>query len=236
MTSQKKGKYPKLPQVFHQLFDSLNKKQMFLARMAFAEMTDAQKEKAETILSFKKAMFERAVVLGPTVWKNWDFVKDHFVWSLEEPNKVYASLWCDGKQRAIGRSVIQRSSTPYRLNVHHSMLELNSAEQDKILLHELVHMGYSGHGRDFINVCREVGGAVSGSGVTEPGVHLERKVGARYKRMQTFHTGDSKADERKAREWYRAYRDEVDRIGIEKGASPEQRKEAIGTWRVIIGT
>jgi hypothetical protein len=229
-----KVRQKKLPKVFDQLFDALGNKRQFLARMAFASMSEKQKELAERVLPFKKAMFERAVELGPRVWTNWDFVKDNFKYSFEEPTNVYASIWADGKQYAIRRKVIQKSKTPYVLNIHHSMLELTPEQQDKVLLHELVHMGYSGHSRDFITVCREVGGAVSGSGVTEPGVHLEQKQGSRYKRIRTFDT------EQKARDWYRLWLLELEMQAREKGVSDAdwraQRTQVIGKWRVIIGT
>lgn len=236
-------KLKKLPQVFHQLFDALNQRRDFVARLAFAEMTDAQKAHAERILLFKKQMFERAVELGPSVWRNWDSLKDRFSYSFEEPN-VYASLWVDvqdgRKQKAIGR-VVTFASKSYRLNVHHSMMDLTSEKQDAILLHELVHMGYSGHSRDFIRVCREVGGTVSGSGVTEPGVHLEQKQGARYKRIRSFTNGATpRENELRAREWYKAWLVEVERLAKAQGLTDaqwrERREAVVGKWRVIIGT
>lgn len=188
--SKKKSKVEQLPQKFHQLFDALSKQQEFIGRMAFAALSDAEKTRAKTILDFKKAAFERAKVLGPEVWKNWDFVKDVFFWSPVEPSEVVLAALSYPKARtqAIGRSLLQRAAR-YTLLTSFRAMELNPEQLDKVLKHELVHMGYSGHGKDFIAVCREVGGTVGSAAVTggEEGSYFEqRQPNGRYKRVSAL--------------------------------------------------
>lgn len=155
----------------------------------------ATQERFVKVLDFKRVAYYRAVELGPQVWRNWNFVKDDFKWTPVEPDaKVYAALSMRGRPQAVGRSVLRRAEG-YKLLVSHRAMKLSQSELDKVLLHELVHIGYSGHGKDFRDVCREVGGVVSGSGITDPGVHIEKKVGHRYRRVHTVQT------EAEARAW-----------------------------------
>lgn len=155
----------------------------------------ATQERFVKVLDFKQAAYRRAVELGPQVWRNWASVESDFKWSAVEPDaKVYAALSMKGRPQAIGRTVV-RPAERYRLLVSHRAMALSQGQLDKVLLHELVHIGYSGHGKDFRDVCREVGGVVSGSGITDPGVHIEKKVGFRYKRVHTVQT------EAEARAW-----------------------------------
>lgn len=162
------------------------------------ETPAAEQEHFVKVVQFKQAAFARAQELGPQVWKNWDFVKDAFKWSPVEPDdKVNAALSYAGHPQAIGRSLLRRVER-YTLLVSYRAMDLSADKLDKILLHELVHMGYRGHGKDFRAVCQEVGGVVSGSGITDPGVHVEKKVGHRYRRVHTAKT------EAEAMTWLRA--------------------------------
>lgn len=155
----------------------------------------------ESVVRFKQACFVDAKALGPTVWRNWDFVADKLTWTTGEPSDgVYAALAYAGKPKAVGRSLLIAAER-YVLVVSYRAMELDAEQLRKVLLHELVHIGYRGHGEDFRAVCREVGGVVSGRGVTDPGTHVEKKVGHRFKRVRTF--DDPKAAEAWAREQLR---------------------------------
>lgn len=216
-----------LPLAFHSLFEQMeDPSRQFIARVTWASLTDAEKSEYEAIVDFKKRMYDRAVELGPTVWKNWDFVKDVFKWTLVEPSHesdVYAALLVKGKMSAIGRSVLRRAES-YKLAASHRMMKLAPDKQDKVLLHELVHIGYGGHGADFRRVCQEVGGIISGSGVEEPGVHLEQKQGPRYVRVKTFQT------EQEAKLWFLGWK--ADRTAE---ATARGEKADFGKWRVSFG-
>lgn len=182
----RKKKTADLPPLYHQLFEHLGRGAAghFLARMTWEQLSPVEQVRAEKMLEFKKAAFERAKVLGATVWKNWDFVKDVFFWSPEEPTeKVMAALGVTGRTQAVGRSVLRRAER-YRLLVSHRAMALTPEQLDRILLHELTHVGYSGHGADFRAVCREVGGVVGSHAVTggREGVWFEqRQSNGRYK-------------------------------------------------------
>lgn len=190
----RKKKTADLPPLYHQLFEHLARGAAghFLARMTWEQLSPVEQVRAGKMLEFKKAAFERAKVLGATVWKNWDFVKDVFFWSPEEPTeKVMAALGVAGRMQAVGRSVLQRA-TRYRLFVSHRAMALTPEQLDRILLHELVHMGYGGHGADFRAVCREVGGVIGSDAVTggREGVWFQQKQpNGRYKSASpTFET------------------------------------------------
>lgn len=147
----------------------------------------------EAEYQFKMDTFGEFLALGPRVWKNWDFVKGRvFLGMQDPPKKVYAAVLCHvpktRKQQAIGRSILQAADRYDLLLSASRLMKVTAEQREKVLLHELVHLGYSGHGKDFRKVCMEVGGVISGAAVTDPGFHMEKKVGHRYKRIMTFDT------------------------------------------------
>lgn len=139
------------------------------------------------VIEFKQAMFRRAVELLPRVWTNFEKLRARFNWNFENPSRgVFAGLYTCRKQDAIGASVL-RMCERYTLVVSPELMGHAPEAQDKVLLHELCHMGYSGHGAKFREHCTRVGGVVSGtavSGEVEPGVYAEWKPpgAARYAR------------------------------------------------------
>ncbi len=228
MTRRKKEqpRQSDLPTQFHQLFEMMagGSEKAFMARIAWAQLTEKERDRAEAMLTFKKAAFDRAVELGPTVWpSSWDFVKERFHWSPVEPNAmVDAALSYAGSVSAMGRTLM-RMAPKYTLLVSHRAMRHTQSDLDKIILHELVHIGYSGHDERFRAVCSAVGGIVSGSGVTEPGVHIEKKIGARYKVVHSIkETGT--AGERAARHWIFTEQREM-----------EARGEPRTSWRLSFG-
>lgn len=135
-------------------------------------------ERLQTVLEFKQAMFHRAVELLPRVWTNFEKLRERFDWHFENPSRgVLAGLYTCRNQFAIGASVL-RMCEHYMLVVSPELMGHAPEAQDKVLLHELCHMGYSGHGAKFREHCTRVGGVVSGAGVggeVEPGVYVEWK-------------------------------------------------------------
>lgn len=189
---------------------------------------------------FKLATFQEFLTLGPRVWRNWDDVKDRVFLSMNSPNKgkqgVLAAVLChqsgQHKQAAIGQ-VITNMAARYELLLSSKLQETPAAGREKVLLHELVHLGYSGHGENFRRVCIAVGGVVSGAAVEDPGFHMEKKVGARYKRMKTFDT------EREAKEWFNspveiAKRQMEAQMLLARGESKEAVRRAL-RWRIVYG-
>lgn len=238
MTTKKRSKVEQLPTKFHQLFDALAAGQQFIARMAFAALSETEKTRAERLIDFKKKAYDRAVELGPTVWQNWDFVQDKFFWSPVEPSQDVLAALAYPKARtwAVGRKLIQIAPR-YSLLVSFRAEALSDAELDKVLKHELLHMGYSGHGADFRKVCREVGGVVSSNAVTggEEGAWFEqRQANGRYKKASpTFET------EALAMSWFQHPQQVVARLAqLEEWlvANPDKtRRDGVKAlmWRVV---
>lgn len=199
--TQKKQKPELLPLPFVQLFNAIADGKSALINASFEALSDADKVRAADILKFKKAAFERAKELGPEVWKNWDFAKDVFRWSPNEPtDAVLAALsHPKGPTLAIDRRLLRRVAH-YTLLVSFRAMELAPADLDKILKHELLHMGYPHHNADFRKVCREVGGVIADASVTggvEENFFEQRQPNGRYKRASP-----SFATEEEALAWF----------------------------------
>ena len=147
---------------------------------------------------WRMATFSRFIALGPTVWRNWSFVADRIVLSFEVLDerkvvgeKALACVQYQGKSfakpQAIGRSIL-RAMPGYALVLSNRLMrEYTGVALDKILLHELVHLGYGGHGKDFQHVCKEVGGVIYGAAAVSSKVYAEQKqANGRYKRLHEF--------------------------------------------------
>lgn len=203
----------------------------------------------EAEYQFKLDTFAEFLALGPQVWRNWatpmplgsfmrSAVKDRCFLSMQAPDtgNVKAALKCffpgGGAQGAIG-GVIIRPADRYELLLAPHLAEVSADARKRILLHELVHIGYGGHGKRFRTYCKAVGGVISGSAVTDPGFHLEKKVGTRFKRMRTFST------EKEAMAWFQSP-EEAAKRNAERAAYESQgmtKREAFKQvrWRMIYG-
>ena len=144
------------------------------------------------------------------VWRNADFVLPYVRADYaDRPPKadVHAALLViGGRTRAIGDSVIQRAPA-YALLVNPSIYDLPDDMIWRVLVHEAVHIGYSGHGEDFKRLVVEKGGVVAGAGVDTGGVvEVQKKVGARFKTVRTFPQEEQREAEAWAREQANAAR------------------------------
>lgn len=149
-----------------------------------------------SVLQFKQSMHRRALELMPRVWSNFEKLRPRLQWTLASPPKVLAALMTCGKQDAIGGSVL-RMCEHYVLLTSPQLMEHPPEEQDQVLLHELVHMGYRGHGAGFRAHCHAVGGVLTGDSLgQEPGIFLEFKPeGAhRYKRLARKFASQAEAE------------------------------------------
>ncbi len=168
-------------------------------------MTEAEYE-------WRLETFSRFLFLGPSVWTNWNDLKDRCVLGFDSPRAAGAketALACiffrgttsraNSKPKATGRTVYRPMPNYELLLTTQLMNEYTGKALDKILLHELVHLGYAGHGPDFKAVCEEVGGVLYGAAANgTPGVHVEQKQpNGRFKRVKTFST------ESEALKWWR---------------------------------
>ena len=190
----------------------------------------------EAEFEWKLSTFAEFIALGPRVWRNWDSVKDRVQLGMHSPARgSLAAVSCHisgRKQSALGQ-VITNMADRYDLLLSLRLQETPAAGREKVLLHEMVHLGYSGHGEDFRRICVAVGGVISGAAVTDPGFHMEKKIGTRYKRMKTF---DS---EREAEVWFRspvevAKRQMEAQVLLARGESKEAVRRAL-RWRIVYG-
>jgi hypothetical protein len=137
-------------------------------------------------LGTREAALERFRAAAVEVWGKFPPQLELSV-SAEPPKEdVYAAISYAGAPWAIGRSLIRypRSAT---LLVSDAFLQLDAEKAWKVLLHEAVHLGYRGHGKDFRDVAREVGAVVSGAAVESGGaIEVQKKIGSRYKTVRTF--------------------------------------------------
>lgn len=233
-----KKRVEKLPNDIMHLFEVIaGNAGGFVGRMTFNALSEADKERAEAIVDFKKRAYDRAVELGPAVWENWDFVKETFFWSPVEPSlPVLAALvYPSARTWAVGRKIIQRAPK-YKLLVSFRAMTLTPEKLDAVLKHELLHIGYSGHGPDFRKVCREVGGVVGADAVDgKAGTWFEqRQPNGRYKQASpTFES------EPLAMSWYHdAAQREARRaqavawLAANPGKGPVDAQKAL-MWRVV---
>ena len=122
------------------------------------------------------------------IWRNADFALDHTrLSSLPPPSdsKVLAAVGHTGPQKAIGDSIYRRSSH-YTLYLSPRLFSMSDEDIRKVMTHEAIHLGISGHPADFREMARKHGATITEEGLEDPGIHLEVKQGARYKRVATF--------------------------------------------------
>jgi len=143
---------------------------------------------------FKLTTFNRLLELGPQVWRNWDTVRGRMMLAFDRiggaKDTALAAIRYRGvgQPQAIGR-VITRAMGAYEFLTEPELMRYSGDALDKILLHELVHLGYPGHREDFKRVCKEVGGVLYGAAATSSEVRLEkRQPNGRYKPVKTFAT------------------------------------------------
>lgn len=101
---------------------------------------------------------------------------------------------------AVGRHLIRypREAT---LRVSDELLVMSPEHIHKILLHEAIHLGYAGHGKEFRDVAREVGAVVTTAGLETGGkIEVQKKIGARFKTQREF----PDSEEREATAWVKA--------------------------------
>lgn len=97
------------------------------------------------------------------------------------------SFWPRPKAVAGGSTLISPAGDgSYVLIMSPRLLREDEDTIRKIMIHEAVHIGYVGHGAEFQRVVKRHGGALSERSAVEGRVHVQEKVGARYKTIETF--------------------------------------------------
>jgi hypothetical protein len=138
-----------------------------------------------------------SVIWGPNTIANLDIRL-----SDEEPEGGHhASVSYAGNVWAIHNSLLRYpNDRRYTLRVSDELLEMPPEAVEKVLIHEACHIGYRQHGHDFCACAKEYGGVVTMCQLDNPGYHVQRKEGSRYKTIATF------PSEREALAWAREER------------------------------
>lgn len=103
-------------------------------------------------------------------------------------NNVLAAVVCNGRQSASGRTILARCPS-YIIYFSDRLLEDTDDEKvDKVLKHEVLHLGYHKHTAAFYAVAHEVGAAITESAANGEKPYIEIKEGARFKKFMEFET------------------------------------------------
>jgi hypothetical protein len=99
---------------------------------------------------------------------------------------AYITHLRDAHQWAVGLSLGQ---TPAKVTLHvaERFLGLSKKEQENILGHEALHLGYSRHDTGFRSACKVLGIAIT-EHMLRNGYHAQKKEGGRYKTIKVFQT------------------------------------------------
>lgn len=127
--------------------------------------------------------FEEFQAHARRIWKNADAVPVQL--SLEEPRNALASVSTHGSPRSLG-SIILNPEQTRTVRLSSEVLAFPPEALSKILIHEALHLGISGHGARFRLACAKHGGALSGRDARGAPVVVERKVGARFRLVKEF--------------------------------------------------
>lgn len=144
----------------------------------------------------REELFELFKEAARVVWPSGaDFALEATVLSYEQPkDDVFASLtWVGGKTRVIGDVLFQRPKQ-YILRISDRLLVESPTVRKRIMIHEAVHLGYGNHGKDFREMVRRHGGAVSEHTSGEDLVEVIRKEGARFKGTGKFFKTEGDAE------------------------------------------
>jgi hypothetical protein len=122
----------------------------------------------------------------------WGDVIDeiHFKFTKREPKKGHVlSLAYSSRPRAISNALI---SAPTKMNLYYSDIIFNYSKEDieKIIIHEVIHIGYPDHTEEFMKQVTKFGGVKSMAHLEGLGIQVQSKKRAnkrgRFKTVMTF--------------------------------------------------
>lgn len=118
------------------------------------------------------------------IWSNAEAVPVQL--SLDEPGKgCLASVTTLGTPRSIGSRVLNPERTR-TLRLSAEVLAFPPEALRKILIHEALHLGISGHGARFMRACALYGGARTGQEARGAPVVVACKEGRRFRVVREF--------------------------------------------------
>ena len=138
------------------------------------------------------------------IWQPSDpeFITRGQILSPEEPAKgVFASLAVPTRAKPMTRyGRIFRRAPTYKLRLSSRLLEESETVIESILIHEAVHVGILTHTREFREIVRQHGGAITEMAALGGGIKIQRQPKPRA-RYQTIHEFGPEVSESAAYAW-----------------------------------
>ena len=114
------------------------------------------------------------------IWRNDILNKVNFKFSISNVPKTYASVnWkATAKPKAYGNSLYSVAKD-IEVKVKPAFFDLPKKHQKKILIHEIGHIGYPQHNKEFREFVNKFGGTISVNALTKKYL-VQVKEGSRY--------------------------------------------------------
>lgn len=122
--------------------------------------------------------------------------KVEFDFEITEPKKTHARvIYPEGRTpRAISRTIVSfpryNDDKKVKVQAGTDLFNLDEEIINKVIKHEVVHLGHPNHDKNFRRVAREIGTDISMSQILGKGFRVQVKEGSRYKDAKTFQTMD----------------------------------------------
>ena len=131
-----------------------------------------------------------------------------FTFKVVPDKKEMMSVAYNTRPKAIHNLIVR---TPLKQTVYISgkLLKMSPEDIDQIVMHEVIHIGYASHNRDFRDMIEEYGGCITTSQLEGYGYNVQVKPRAnkhgRFKTIEVFEDEDTATYA--AREYSREHRD-----------------------------
>lgn len=148
----------------------------------------------------------------------WGDVIDeiHFKFTKREPKKGHVlSLAYSSRPKAI-RNVLISAPTEMNLYYSDSIFDYSKEDAEKIIIHEVIHIGYPDHTEEFMRQVVKFGGVKTMSHLEGLGIQVQSKKRAnkrgRFKTIMTFKDDEIDIAKGEANKYAREHRDEKVRL------------------------
>ncbi|MCK4665993.1 M48 family metallopeptidase [Candidatus Dependentiae bacterium] len=142
--------------------------------------------------------------------------KIHFKFTKREPKKGHIlSLAYSSRPIAIRNALIS-APTEMTLYYSESLFDYSKEDAEKIIIHEVIHIGHPGHSEAFITEVMRFGGIKSMAHLEGLGIQVQTKVrknkGERFKTIMTFKDDEEELAMNEANKYAREHRDKKVRL------------------------
>ena len=130
-------------------------------------------------------------------------------------HKVPMSIAYNSRPQAISNVLIQvpKNMTLY---ISESFFDFSEEDREKIIIHEVIHIGYSPHNEAFLKQVKKFGGVRSLSELENLGIQLQSKIRKnkkeRFKTIETFGNDEMVEAREEMHKYANAHRDEKVRL------------------------